>query len=216
MVRRRRGARAGDADRLPLADAGEGAGAHGRGHARARHRRQRRHLQCRPRRAAAAARQPRRGPTGLPAPERDGDRQSQHDLLSTRDRRLQGARHDHRQLRRLLDHRFHHDRLRRAARRQGRRRRRLLLRGHGTAAGARPLDQPRRRRRGGGWRRSPDLPVLDDVARQRSHASSAGRSVSGRAPRRSSGSSSPRCHIPPIRRSSPTSSPAPTISARRW
>ena len=112
-------------------------------HARARHRRQRRDLQRRPRRAAAAARQSRRGSPDLHPSERAGPRHREHDVLGAGDPRLQGARHDHRRVRRILDDRLHDDRPRRAARRARRRRRRLVLRGDGPSARARPAAQRR-------------------------------------------------------------------------
>ena len=62
----------------------------------------------------------------LHPPERAGPRRREHDVLGAGDRRLQVTRHHHRRLRRLLDHRLHDARLRRAARGAGGRRQRLV------------------------------------------------------------------------------------------
>ena len=69
----------------------QGTRRHGDGHARARHWRQRRHLQRGPRRAAAAARQSRRGSADLHPPERAGPRRREHHVLGARDPGFQGA-----------------------------------------------------------------------------------------------------------------------------
>ena len=67
---------------------------------------------------------------------------------------FKSRRHHHQRLRRLLDHRVHAGRPRRAARGEGRRRQRLVLRRDGPASGARPPAQRRRRRPRGraAWR----------------------------------------------------------------
>ena len=111
---------------------------------------------------------------------------------------------DHRRVRRLLDHRLHDDRPRRAPRREGRRRRRLVLRRDGPAPGARPPAErvgrwPQRGGRGGA-----DASLLDDLAQQRSVRDRQDRSGSVRAPPRWSASSSRRCRIRPTPRSSRT------------
>ena len=121
LVRRGRGARPGHALRPALAPARQGPGRHRRGDARARHRRQRRDLQRRPRRAAAPARQSRRGSPDLHPPERAGHRRREHDVLGAGDRRPQVARHHHQRVRRLLHRRLHDDRSRRRAARGARR-----------------------------------------------------------------------------------------------
>ena len=109
---------------------------------------------------------------------------------------LNVARHDDRRLRRLLHHRLHDDRLRRAPRGAGRRRQRLVLRGHGPSPRARPPARRGRRwpRRGG--RGGPDPPLLEHLARTAIRPSSARPSASARAPRRWSACSSRRCRIP--------------------
>ena len=78
------------------------------------------------------------------------------------------SRVDHdRRVRRLLHHRLHDDRLRRAARGAGGRRRRLVLRRDGPSPRARPPAQRGRRwpRRGG--RGGPDASLLEHVAQPR-------------------------------------------------
>ena len=135
---------------------------HRRAHARPRHRRQRRHLQPGARRAAAAARQPRRGPADLHPPERPGigaDNMtfSVPEIQDLRERVKTLAR-----LRRLLHHRLHDGRPRRAARGPRGRGGRIVFRGDGAAPGARPAARARRRRperRGG---RGADPSLLDD------------------------------------------------------
>ena len=137
LVRRGRSARAGHQGRHPLADARQRAGRHRRDHARARHRRQRRDLQRRPRRAAAPARQSRRGSPDLHPSKRAGPRHREHDVLGGGVQRHQSARHqDGRRVRRILDDRFHAARRTGATRDPRRRRRRLVLRCDGPAAGA--------------------------------------------------------------------------------
>ena len=140
--------------RPALPPARQGPGRHRGGDARAGHRRQRRDLQRRPRRAPAPARQSRRRSPDLHPPERAGPRRREHDVLGAGDRRPQIARHHHQRLRRLLDHRLHDDRLRRAARGEGRRRQRLVLRRDGPSPRARPpAERVRRRpRRARAWR----------------------------------------------------------------
>ena len=68
-----------------VARPGQGARRHRHRHAGARHRRQRRHLQRRPRRAAAAARQSRRGSPDLHPPERAGPRRRERHVLGAGD-----------------------------------------------------------------------------------------------------------------------------------
>ena len=70
----------------------KGTGRHRRRHARPRHRRQRGDLQRRPRRAAAPARQSRRGSPDLHPPERAGHRRREHDLLGAGNQRLLKSR----------------------------------------------------------------------------------------------------------------------------
>ena len=77
---------------------------------------------------------------------------------------LRAQRQDAHRVRRLLDHRLHHDRPRRAARGARRRRRRVVLRRHGPAPGAGPAARPDRRRAGGRRRRGADPPLLDHRA----------------------------------------------------
>ena len=139
LVRRRRSACAGHQGRHPLAAARQRPGRHRRDHARARHRRQRGDLQRRPRRAAASARQSRRGSLDLHPAERARPRHREHDVLGGRDTTTSRRRAtSDRRLRRLLDHRLHDAWRRRAARAARRRRRRVVLRCDGLAAGAGP------------------------------------------------------------------------------
>ena len=67
--------------------------------------------------AAAPARQSRRRSPDLHPPERAGPRRREHHVLGAGDRRPPIARHHDRRVRRLLHHRLHAGRLRRAARR---------------------------------------------------------------------------------------------------
>ena len=91
------------------------------------------------------ARQSRRKPAALHAPERSGHRRNQHRLLGTRDSGHRPQPQDHQGTRHLLRDRLHRRRPRHAARNPRRRRRRQLLRGDGPAPGARPPAHPRRR-----------------------------------------------------------------------
>ncbi len=79
-----------------------------------------------------------------------------------------GRRPDARQSGRVLDHRLHDDRARRAPDGSRRRRRRTLLRGDGAAPGPWPSAHDRRRRAGRRWGRGSHLPVLDHPVQQRS------------------------------------------------
>ena len=114
-----------------------------------RHRRQRRHLQRRPRRAAEAARQRRRGAADLhPADARRAAAPSNANFSVPEINDLKSRRQDDLAARRLLDARLHAGRPRRAARRARRRGQRLVLPGDGPAADPRPPDRRDRR-----WRR---------------------------------------------------------------
>ena len=113
------------------------------------------------RRAPPPARQSRRRSPDLHPPERARPRRREHDVLGAGDRRPRVARHHDQRLRRLLHHRLHDDRLRRAPRGEGGRRRRLVLRRDGPSPRARPPAE-----RGGRWPRrggrgGPDPSVLD-------------------------------------------------------
>ena len=188
----------------PLARAHQGAHGHGGAHPGPRHRRQRRHLQPGERGAAAAARQPRRGPAHLHPPDRARHRGRQHDLLRAGDPGPARARQDPPLVRRLLHHRLHHGRPRRAARGPRGRRGRILLRGDGAAPGAGPAARAGGRRpgrRGGG---GADPSLLDDRRSTATPPCSARPSGSTRARPPSWACWSRRCPIPRTPRSSPT------------
>ncbi len=70
--------------------------------------------------------------------------------------------------RRVLHHRLHDGRARRASRRARRRRQRLVLRRHGSSSGDGPVARRDGRRAAGRGRGGADTPLLDDVAEQRS------------------------------------------------
>ena len=168
LVRGGRGARPGHPHRVAIAAARQGPGRHRRGDAGPGHWRQRRDVQRRARSPAASAGQSRRGSPDLHPPERARPRRREHHLLGARAPGSALARHRVQRLRRLLHHRLHADRLRRATRRQGWRRRRLVLRCHGASPAAGPAAQCGRRcaqRRGGG---GSDVSLLEHDAGRRS------------------------------------------------
>ena len=187
-----------------LPPARQGSGRHRRDHARPRHRRQRRDLQRRPRRAAAPARQSRRGSPGLHPAERAGRRHREHDVLDGGVQRYQGARHHHRRLWRFLDHRIHDAWLRRAAAAARRRRRRVVLRGDGPAAGAGPAAECLGRRARCGGRGGADASVLDHLFQQRPVGDRQADPVRAAERRPSSACSNRRCPTRSTPRSSPT------------
>ncbi len=170
------------------------------------------------RRAAAAAGQPRRGPPDLHPPERARHRRRQHHVLRARDPGPASARQNPERVRRLLHHRLHHGRPRRAARSARRRGRRIyfdvmglhpvlgrLLGPHDdgpSAAGAScsPIASgPRAQKRS--LRARQNRPARQHRRSLRHHRRRAGTVA---------------CPIRPKPRSSPTSSPARIISRPPW
>ena len=201
-----------------VAGPGQGPGHHRRPDARARHRRQRRDLQRRPRRAAAAARQPRRGPADLHPPERARHRRRERRRSRCPEiQDLRGARQD-------ADARSATSRP--SASRWS---------ASASRASSAPASSAARTSRSWGCVRCSagcstprdDGPNAAGAAvltyrfwttalKSDPSVHRQDRPARRRARRRSSACSSRRCRIRPRPRSSPTSSPARIICRRRW
>ena len=170
------------------------------------HRRQRRHLQRRPRRAAPAARQPRRGPADLHPPERARHRRTRTPTFSVPE--IQDLREPHQnaeRVRRLLDDRLHDGRAGRAARRSAPAWSAAPTSTSWGCIRSRPPAGRERRWPAGGGRGGADVSLLDDLAEERPDGDRQDRAARRRARRPSSASSNRRCRIPRKPRSSRTS-----------
>ena len=193
--------------RFALRSLGQGQrpGDHRRRHPGAWHRRQCRDFQRRPRRAPAAARQPRRRPPDLHPPERARHRCGERELFGPGDPGPAIAHPDAQRVRRFLDRRVHDGRPGRAPRRSRRGRRRVVLQRHGPPPGAGPPARRHRRRAQGCRRGRADASLLDDHAAERRIADRKDREAWRTLRRPSSASSSRPSRIPRRRRSSRTS-----------